>query len=235
MEIIPAIDIKGGKCVRLYQGDYKQETIYSEDPVAIALKWQAQGATSLHIIDLDGAASGESRNMSVIEAIVKQVNLRVQLGGGIRDKATVKRLLDAGINRTILGTVAIGKPDLVKTLCQEFGEAIMVSIDARDGYVATHGWKTSTSVTALDLGLRMVDAGVKRILYTDINRDGTLTEPDFKTIAELIKNLNLPVIAAGGIAKLNHLKKLEELGAEGAIVGKAIYTGDINLKEALTI
>jgi phosphoribosylformimino-5-aminoimidazole carboxamide ribotide isomerase len=235
MEIIPAVDIKDGKCVRLYQGDYRQETVFSEDPVAVALNWQAQGASRLHLVDLDGAASGEPCNIAVVEAIVKQVSLPVQLGGGIRDEATVARLLAIGINRVILGTVAVEKPKLLDNLCRKFGEAIVVGIDARDGRVATHGWKKGTEVAALALGRRMAATGVRRLIYTDIKRDGTLTEPGFEAIAEMVKGVNLPIIAAGGISALSHLKKLKELGVEGAIVGKALYTGDIKLNEALAL
>jgi phosphoribosylformimino-5-aminoimidazole carboxamide ribotide isomerase len=235
MEIIPAVDIKGGKCVRLYQGNYDQETVFSEDPVAVALNWQAQGAGRLHLVDLDGAASGEPQNIAVVEAIVKQVGLPVQLGGGIRDEATVAKLLAIGVNRVILGTAAVENSELVGGLCQKYGEAIVVGIDARDGCVATHGWKKGTEVAALALGQRIAATGVRRLIYTDIKRDGTLTEPGFEAIAEMIESVNLSIIAAGGISALSHLRKLKELGVEGAIVGKALYTGDINLKEALAL
>lgn len=235
MEIIPAVDIKGGKCVRLYQGDYSKETVFSEDPVAVALNWQAQGASRLHLVDLDGAASGEPRNIDVVEAIVKRVNLPVQLGGGIRDEATVAKMLAIGINRVILGTAAVENPETVKRLCQKHGEAIIVGIDARDGRAATHGWQKDTEVTALELGLSMADAGVRRIIYTDIKRDGTLTEPDFEAIAEMVKGVNLPIIAAGGISALDHLRKLKQVGVEGAILGRALYTGDVILREALAL
>lgn len=233
MEVIPAVDIKGGKCVRLYQGDYLKETVFSENPVDVAMGWKSQGARRLHVIDLDGAAGGEPRNLKVIEGIVKRTNLPVQLGGGIRDEATVARLLDTGVGRVILGTVAAENPALVKSLCGKFGEAIVVGIDARDGYVATRGWIKETEIKALELALQMVGLGARRIIYTDIKRDGTLTEPGFEAIAEMVKGVDLPIIAAGGISKLSHLRKLKKLGVEGAIVGKAIYTGDINLKEAL--
>jgi phosphoribosylformimino-5-aminoimidazole carboxamide ribotide isomerase len=233
MEVIPAVDVKGGRCVRLYQGDYLKETVFSEDPVDVAITWKAQGARRLHVIDLDGAAGGELRNIKVIETIVKRVNLPVQLGGGIRDESTVAKLLDIGVDRLILGTVAVENQELVKRLCRKYGEAIIVGIDARDGYVATHGWVKGTKTKALELALRMVALGVRRIIYTDIKRDGTLTEPGFRAIAEMVKGVKLPIIAAGGISKLSHLKKLAELGVEGAIVGKALYTGDIKLGEAL--
>jgi len=235
MEIIPAVDIKGGKCVRLYQGDYSQETVFSDDPVAVALEWQTQGASRLHLVDLDGAAIGEPRNIVVVEAIVKRVNLPVQLGGGIRDEATVAKLLEVGVNRVILGTAAVEKPKLMERLCRKFGDAIIVGIDARDGRVATHGWKEGTEVTALELGGSMADVGARRIIYTDIKRDGTLTEPDFEAIADMVKGVNLPIIAAGGIAALDHLRKLAKLGVEGAIVGRALYTGDVILREALAL
>ena len=233
MEVIPAVDIKGGKCVRLYQGDYLKETVFSENPVDVAMGWVAQGAGRLHVVDLDGAASGELRNIAVVEAIVKRVNLPVQVGGGVRDEATVAKLLDIGVDRVILGTVAVENPKLVKSLCRKYGEAVVVGIDARDGYVATRGWVEETEIKALELGLQMAATGVKRIIYTDIKRDGTLTEPGFEAIAQMVKGVNLPIIAAGGISKLSHLRKLKELGAEGAILGKALYTGDIKLGEAL--
>ena len=235
MEIIPAVDIKGGKCVRLYQGDYRQETVFSEDPVAVALEWRAQGASRLHLVDLDGAVSGEPRNIAVVEAIVKRVSLPVQLGGGIRDETTVARLLEVGINRVILGTVAVEKPKLVERLCRKYGDAIIVGIDTRDGYVATHGWEKGTEVTALEMGKSMADVGVRRLIYTDIKRDGTLTEPGFEAIAEMVKGVNLPIIAAAGISALDHLRKLASLGVEGAIVGRALYTGDVILREALAL
>ncbi len=235
MEIIPAVDIKGGKCVRLYQGDYRRETVFSEDPVAVALEWQSQGARRLHLVDLDGAAGGEPRNMAIVEAIVKQIGIPVQLGGGIRDEATVANLLAIGVSRVILGTVAVENPELVRQLCQKYGEAIVVGIDAQDGHVAIHGWKKGTEVAALELGRRMAALGVRRVIYTDIKRDGTLTKPGFEAIAEMVKGVNLPIIAAGGISALDHLRKLKGLGVEGAIVGRALYTGDINLKEALAL
>jgi len=235
MEVIPAIDIKGGKCVRLYQGDYNQETIFSEDPVAVALEWRNQGARRLHVVDLDGAASGEVCNMAVIEAIVKEVGLPVQLGGGIRDETTVDTLLGVGIDRVILGTAAVEKPELVKEFCRKYGEAMVVGIDARDGCVVTHGWRKGSEITALELAREMAAVGARRVIYTDVKRDGTLTEPDFEGVAELVNGVSLAVIAAGGISVLSHLRKLRELGVEGAVVGKALYTGDIELREALAI
>jgi phosphoribosylformimino-5-aminoimidazole carboxamide ribotide isomerase len=235
MQIIPAVDIKNRKCVRLYQGDYNRETVFSDDPAAVAMQWKSMGASHLHVVDLDGAAAGEPRNLDIAATIARETGLPVQLGGGIRTEAAVEQALDAGIARVIMGTIAVENPDLLKKLCARFGESIIVSVDARNGYVATRGWLTSTESRALDFSRRLVDLGVKRMLYTDIQRDGTLTEPDFQTIGDLARNVKLPVIAAGGVATVEHLRTLKKLGAEGAIIGKALYTGNVDLKEALSI
>jgi phosphoribosylformimino-5-aminoimidazole carboxamide ribotide isomerase len=199
----------------------------------VALKWQSMGAPRLHIVDLDGAASGKIGNLEIIKNIARAILIPVQLGGGIRDLETIKALLKDGIERIILGTAAVEDPGLVIKACQRYRESIAVSIDARDGIVATHGWVKDTDRSAVALAKTMTQVGVSRFIYTDINRDGTLTEPNFSAITELIDAIGRPVIAAGGIASLNHLKMLKKLGAEGAIVGKALYTGDINLKQAL--
>jgi phosphoribosylformimino-5-aminoimidazole carboxamide ribotide isomerase len=235
MQILPAVDIKNGKCVRLYQGDYNRETVFSDDPVAVAMQWKAMGASRLHVVDLDGAAAGGPRNMHIAGKIAKETGLPVQFGGGIRTEATIEQALSAGIARIIMGTIAVEDPDLLKKLCEKYGEAIIVSVDARNGYIATRGWLTSTESRALDFSKRLMSMGVKRMLYTDIQRDGTLTEPDFETIGELARNVQLPVIAAGGVATVEHLRTLKKLGAEGAIIGKALYTGNVDLKEALAI
>ncbi len=233
MEIIPAIDLRDGRCVRLYQGDYSRETVFSEEPVKVALRWQSMGARRMHIVDLDGAASGKPENIKTVSAMVKELSIPVQLGGGIRDEATVKMLLDMGVDRLILGTIAVEKEDLVKKLCRLYGQRLIVSIDARDGLVSTHGWLKNTGTRAIDLARGMKKAGVLRIMYTDIKKDGTLTEPSFDAIAELVQDVGLPVIAAGGISSMRDLEKLAQIGAEGAIVGRAIYTGDLDLGEAL--
>jgi phosphoribosylformimino-5-aminoimidazole carboxamide ribotide isomerase len=233
MEIIPAIDIRGGKCVRLYQGDYNQETVFNENPVTTALSWFSQGARWLHIVDLDGAVDGKPRNIEVVEEIIKETSLFIELGGGIRQKETVEKLLSHGVSRIILGTAVIENRELVKKLFQQFGEAIVVSLDARDGKIAIHGWQKNTVVEALELSREMVDAGASRLIYTDIKRDGTLTEPNFDMIGRLLVQAKVPVVVAGGVSKLADLQRLKELGAEGAIIGKALYTGDINLGEAI--
>jgi phosphoribosylformimino-5-aminoimidazole carboxamide ribotide isomerase len=233
MEIIPAVDIRGGKCVRLYQGDYNQQTVFDDNPVTVALTWYSQGAKWLHIVDLDGAAAGEPQNMEVVEEIIKESGLLIELGGGIRQKEVAEKLLFKGVSRIILGTAAIENRELVKKLCQQFGEAIAVSLDARDGKIAIHGWRENTVFEVIQLSREMIDAGVRHLIYTDIKKDGTLTEPNFDMINILLAETNIPVIVAGGIAKLEHLRRLKELGVEGAIVGKALYTGDIDLGEAI--
>jgi phosphoribosylformimino-5-aminoimidazole carboxamide ribotide isomerase len=233
MEIIPAVDIRGGKCVRLYQGDYNQETVFDDDPVTAALSWYSQGAQWLHIVDLDGAVAGEPKNMDVVEEIIKESGMLIELGGGIRQEEVAERLLRQGVSRIILGTAAIENRKLVKKLCQRFGEAIAVSLDARDGKIAIHGWQKDTVFEVLQLSREMVDAGVRRFIYTDIKKDGTLTEPSFDMIGRLLAEVTVPVIVAGGISRLEHLQRLKELGVEGAIIGKALYSGDIDLGEAI--
>jgi phosphoribosylformimino-5-aminoimidazole carboxamide ribotide isomerase len=233
MEIIPAIDIKDGNCVRLYQGDYSKQTIFDTKPAAVALRWKTQGARWLHIVDLDGAATGEMGNLIAIEEIIRTSGLLVQIGGGIRREEVAEELMRKGVNRIVLGTAAVEKPELVKKLCRRFGEAIIVGLDTRDGMVYCHGWQKDTVIGVLQLGQLMVKLGVKRFIYTDIKRDGTLTEPNFETVGKLIAEMPVPIIASGGISRLEHLQRLEELGVEGAIIGKALYTGDINLREAI--
>ncbi len=234
MEIIPAIDIRNGKCVRLYQGDYRRQTVFDANPAAVALRWKSQGARWLHVVDLDGAATGEMGNVIAIEEIIRTSDLLVQMGGGIRREEVAEELLRKGVNRIILGTAAIENPELVKRLCRRFGEAIIVGLDTRNGMVSSHGWQKDTVIDVLQLGQWMVKLGVRRFIYTDIKRDGTLTKPDFETVEKLIAEMPVPIIASGGISRLEHLQRLEELGVEGAIIGKALYTGDINLREAIS-
>ncbi|MQY67300.1 MAG: 1-(5-phosphoribosyl)-5-[(5-phosphoribosylamino)methylideneamino]imidazole-4-carboxamide isomerase [Dehalococcoidia bacterium] len=207
--MIPAIDIRGGRCVRLYQGDYERETVFSEDPVEAALQWQSMGAPRLHIVDLDGAAEGSVRNIDIVIDIARALLIPTQLGGGIRNLETVEQLLKAGIERIILGTAAVEDPDLVKEACKRYRDTIIVGIDALDGYVSTHGWRQPTELKAAQLARSMTPLGVKRFIYTDISRDGTLTEPNFAATAELIDTIRKPIIAAGGISSLNHLKMLK--------------------------
>lgn len=236
MEVIPAIDLLDGKCVRLYQGDYNQASIFNNNPVEVARQWADEGATRLHVVDLDGAKAGKSVNLSVIEAIAKAIVIPVQVGGGLRDRAGVSRLLDTGVQRAILGTVAVEKPELVTQLCHEFPEQIVVGIDARQGKVATKGWLETSEVAATDLAHRMAQQGVAAIIYTDIHRDGTLSGPNMEALRELAESIDIPVIASGGVSSVTDLLSLlslESLGVIGAIVGRAIYTGDVSLKEAV--
>ena len=191
------------------------------------------GAPRVHVVDLDGAVTGELRNLSIITEIANALLIPTQVGGGIRRLDTIERLLKVGIDRIILGTAAVEEPTLVKEACHNFSESIIVGIDTWEGLVAIHGWQKRTELRALEFARSMVELGVKRFIYTDISRDGTLTEPNLTAIAELVNTVRLPILAAGGISSLAHLALLERLGVEGAIVGKALYTGNINLKEAL--
>lgn len=233
MEIIPAIDIRGGQCVRLYQGDYSAETVYAYNPVDKALEWQSQGATRLHVVDLDGAATGEPVNLDLIRELAQSVLIPVQVGGGIRSIEAIENLFKAGIDRVILGTSAVENHELVKEACRRFKDSVVVGIDARNGLVAVRGWTQDTGVTAVSLARDMARLGARRFIYTDISRDGTLTEPNFCAIFELLDAIQTPVIASGGISRPVHLRVLKKLGVEGAIVGKALYTGDIDLRLVL--
>ena len=234
MEVIPAIDLREGRCVRLYQGDYAQEEIFGVDPVAIALRWQSEGAKLLHVVDLDGAALGSPKNVDAIRAIASSVDITLEVGGGIRDMEKAVLLSDAGADRLVLGTSAVEDPDLVTQMLGRFGvESVVVSVDAKDGWAALRGWKQSSQMKALDLMDRMVALGVSRFEYTDISRDGTMTEPNFEAVTEAVNYVSVPIIAAGGIANVRHLERLAELGVEGAIVGKALYTGAVILPEVL--
>lgn len=235
MDVIPAIDILDGRCVRLYQGDYAQSQVFDENPVAVARQWAEQGATRLHLVDLDGAKAGHPVNQPAIEAIVRSVDIPVQVGGGLRDRASVVDLLSLGVQRVILGTVAVELPELVEQLCQEFAGQIVVGIDARNGKVATRGWLETSEIDAIPLAQQMAEFGAAAIIYTDIHRDGTLQGPNKQALRELASAISIPVIASGGISSVSDLLSLlalESIGVTGAIVGRALYTGDISLKEA---
>lgn len=233
MEVIPAIDIRAGRCVRLYQGDFQRETVVGNDPAEVALEWQRQGASRLHVVDLDGALKGLPANLEIIKGILDSVRIPVQVGGGIRDLATVEKILEEGAHRVILGTSAVEEPTLVEEACRSHGDRIVVGVDARDGKVMTKAWTLGSALTVLELMERMASLGVPRFIYTDISRDGTLTEPNFQAIQELVERVSVPVIASGGITSIGHLKRLSAMGVEGAIVGKALYSGAIDLNEAI--
>ncbi|MEB3293469.1 MAG: 1-(5-phosphoribosyl)-5-[(5-phosphoribosylamino)methylideneamino]imidazole-4-carboxamide isomerase [Synechococcales bacterium] len=236
MEVIPAIDLLGGNCVRLYQGDYEQSQVFGEDPIAVARQWQDQGAIRLHLVDLDGAKTGQPVNLPVIERVVQALEIPVQVGGGLRDRDRVRQLLGLGVQRAILGTIAVEQPELVGDLCGEFPGQIVVGIDARNGKVATKGWLETSEVIATELAGRMAVLGAAAIIYTDIHRDGTLQGPNLEALRELATGIGIPVIASGGVSSVTdllNLLALEPLGVTGAIVGRAIYTGDVDLKEAI--
>jgi len=232
-EVIPAIDIRGGRCVRLYQGDFAKETVFSEDPVAAARRWEACRPPRIHVVDLDGAATGEPANTEVVRRIVQAVSAPVQLGGGLRTLEAVEAALALGVDRVVLGTAAAEDPALVEEACRRHGNRIVVGIDARDGLVATHGWRRTESVSAISLVERMAALGVARVVYTDIARDGALSGPSFASIAALVALGSVRIIASGGVASLEHLRRLAALRVEGAIVGRALYTGAVDLREAL--
>ena len=236
MELIPAIDLIDGKCVRLYQGDYSQETVYSDDPVEVALRWESLGASRIHIVDLDGARSGNPDNLSVVKRIVSAVQVPVQMGGGVRTLDTARSIIEAGVHRVMLGTVAVRDPQIVHDACAQFGsEAVVVAVDSKDGQVAVSGWTSASQIQASDLVASMMEAGVQTFLCTDISKDGTLTGPNYGLMRDLVEVAGEGVIAAGGIASIEHLQRLAEVGVGGAVIGKALYTGDVNLTEAINI
>jgi phosphoribosylformimino-5-aminoimidazole carboxamide ribotide isomerase len=236
MLVIPAIDLKGGRCVRLYQGAMDRATIYSDDPVATALRWQSEGAERLHVVDLDGAVSGSGVNTGVIQQICQALAIPVQVGGGIRTLETAQRLFTYGVSRVILGTVAYRRPEVVATACQRFPNRITVGIDARAGKVAIQGWTEATELDALTLAQRCADMGVSEIVYTDIARDGTEQGVNLDATLALAQSVSLPVIASGGVASLRDIEQLASLqkeGIAGVIIGKALYTGAVKLADAI--
>lgn len=232
-QIIPAIDIKDGRCVRLYQGDYERMTVFANDPVAMAQHWAELGAERLHVVDLDGAKVGRPSNAQIVFAIVRSVGIPVQLGGGLRDRLSVDAALNLGVDRVILGTAAIKTPDLVGELVATYGERVAVGVDARMGWVAGHGWQETSQIQATELVKRMGNAGVRHVIYTDIIRDGTLQGPNVEALAELVALAGPSIIASGGVGSIADLLRLAEAGASGAIVGQALYTNVIDLPMAL--
>jgi phosphoribosylformimino-5-aminoimidazole carboxamide ribotide isomerase len=236
MEVIPAIDLLEGRCVRLYQGDYERSQVFDDNPADVAKHWVEQGASRLHVVDLDGAKAGKPVNLDAIAQIVRAVSVPIQVGGGLRDYASVTSLLGIGVQRAILGTIAVEQPQLVADLCGEFPEQILVGIDARNGKVATRGWLETSEVEATALAQQIAPMGVAAIIYTDIHRDGTLSGPNLDALREFASAISIPVIASGGVSCLSDLLSLlalESLGVCGAIVGRALYTGNVSLKEAL--
>ena len=238
MILFPAIDLKGGQCVRLLKGDMRSATVFNEDPAAQARTFEAQGFRWLHVVDLDGAIAGRPVNAAAVESILRAVAIPVQLGGGIRDAGSIERWLERGVRRVILGTAALANPALVREACHAYPGSIAVGIDARGGKVAVEGWAKTSEVPALELALRVEDAGVTTIIYTDIDRDGALTGVNVEATAALATRLETPVIASGGVASLNDIRALqrhESDGIEGVICGRALYDGRIEPKAALAL
>lgn len=238
MIVIPAIDLKEGKCVRLEQGLMERDTVFCDNPAEQALEWQRQGAELLHIVDLDGAFAGEPKNRDAIAAIVAALDIPTQLGGGIRDLPTIEAYLSLGIGRVILGTAAQRNPALVEEACRRFHGRVVVGIDAKNGMVAVQGWAELTDITAIELAKRFEDYGVAAIIYTDISRDGMMQGPNITATRELAEAITIPVIASGGVSSLKDIESLmavEAAGITGVITGKAIYTGAIKLAEAVAL
>ena len=234
MEVIPAIDLVDGQCVRLVQGDYSKKTVYSDDPIEVALRWESLGASRIHIVDLDGARVGAPSNLEVVSRIASSVGVPIQMGGGVRSIDAAREVIGAGVQRVMLGTVAVRDPDIVAAARSEFGEdVVVVAVDSRDGYVSVSGWTSASRVRATELLQRMSDAGVKTFLCTDIAKDGTLDGPDYELMSELVEIAGKGVIAAGGVASVGHVRGLARTGVGGVVIGKALYTGDIDLVEAL--
>jgi phosphoribosylformimino-5-aminoimidazole carboxamide ribotide isomerase len=238
MILYPAIDLKGGQCVRLLRGEMAKVTVFNEDPAAQARAFADKGCEWLHLVDLDGAVAGKTINGPAIEAILKSITIPVQLGGGLRDIETISSWLGAGVTRAILGTAALRNPELVREACRQFPKRIAVGIDARDGFVAIEGWATTSTVRAIELGLRLEDAGVAAIIYTDISRDGAMTGVNVEATVELAWALTTPVIASGGVASLDDLRALKDesgAGIEGVICGRALYDGRIDPVAAIKL
>jgi len=235
MIVYPAIDLRGGRCVRLFQGEFDQETVYGDDPVAVARRWQAAGARWLHVVDLDGAREGRPVQSGLVEAICRAVDIPVQVGGGLRDAAAVDTVLAAGAARVVVGTVAVQNPRLCRKLCRAYPDRVAIGLDARDGKLAVAGWTEGTEIEPVAAAKRAAKQGAAAIIYTNIGRDGTEHGPDVEGTAALARAAGVPVIASGGVGSLEHLRAVAELagaGVAGVIVGRALYTGAVKLGEA---
>jgi len=232
MEIWPAIDLRGGKCVRLQQGDYDRETVFGADPAAMARHWVEQGARRLHLVDLDGARDGRQGNLTSVKAILDAIEIPCQLGGGIRDEARIAELLELGLSRLVIGTRAQKEPDWFRKICRKFPQRLALGIDARDGRVATDGWRETSKTSAVELACELAGEPLAAIIYTDIAADGMLAGPNFNATAEMLKSVDVPVIASGGVTTCEDVARLTELGAAGCIVGRALYEHRFTLNEA---
>lgn len=235
MRIYPAIDIKDGKCVRLLQGRFSDVTVYGDSPADMAKKWEALGGEFIHVVDLDGALKGRGVNADAIREICESVSVPVQTGGGIRSMEDIEARLTLGINRVIIGTKAVSDSEFVKQAVDKYGEKIVIGIDAKDGMVAVEGWEKTSDFTAVDFAKKMTDIGVKTIVYTDIATDGTLAGPNIAAMQEMAKSVDADIIASGGVGNIEHIKSLIPTGVEGVIVGRALYTGNVDLTESIKI
>ncbi|MEX0937040.1 MAG: 1-(5-phosphoribosyl)-5-[(5-phosphoribosylamino)methylideneamino]imidazole-4-carboxamide isomerase [Pirellulales bacterium] len=233
MQIWPAIDLRGGKCVRLVQGDFDRETVFGEDPAAMAKHWVDQGASRLHLVDLDGARDGVPQNLESIERILSTVDVPCQLGGGIRDTQTISRLLGMGLARLVLGTSALKQPDWFREAAGAYPDRLVLGLDARDGRIATDGWRDTSHVDAVELARELADEPIAGIVYTDIATDGTLGGPNVEALAQMKSAVTCPVIASGGIASVEDVARLTEIGMDGCIIGRALYDQRFVLAEAL--
>ena len=233
MIIYPAIDIIGGKCVRLQQGSYSDVTVFGDSPVDMAKKWESLGAEYLHVVDLDGARSGKSENSEIIKQIAKTLKIPVQIGGGIRNLETIETYLSGGLSRVILGTSAVNNREMLVSALKEYKGKIAVGIDAKDGKVAIHGWEKTSDFTAVEFAREVESLGTKTIIYTDISRDGMLKGPNHQAMKEMADSVSMDVIASGGVSRLTDIVDLKQTGVSGVIVGKALYTGNVDLKEAI--
>ena len=236
MEIIPAIDLRNGKCVRLLQGDYNHETIYGDDPVAMAKRWQDEGATRLHLVDLDGARDGKPANLTIIERIAQALSIPTQMGGGLRTREAIQSTLDAGVTRCIIGTKAVEDAPWAQQVFTEFGDAVILGIDARDGMVAVAGWRETSTVPAVSFAQTMQERGCRRIIFTDIARDGTLAGPNAAALRAVGEAVEIPIIASGGVHKATDIRILRNLpNVEATIVGKALYAGTATMEQLLKV
>lgn len=232
MLVIPAIDIRDGKCVRLKQGDFERQTIYDTDPVAVANRWEAEGAKMLHIVDLDGAKDGTSANLPVIREIARSISIPVEVGGGIRSVQAAEALLFSGVARVVLGTMAFEDRGSLKALLENYAPQIVVALETKGGNLVTRGWQQDAAGDLLTTAQELQGIGVQRFLYTDVAKDGMLTEPNYAEVANLVQKLSVPIIASGGVSTLETIKKLRAIGPEAVIVGTAFYEGALSLKEA---
>ena len=233
MDVIPAIDLRGGRCVRLAQGDYARETVFSDDPLSMARQWASMGARRVHVVDLDGARDGQQANGAIVKQIADVLPVPVQTGGGIRSMATLHDVLESHLDRVVIGTAAVKDPEFLREAIAFADDRLIVSVDARDGRVALEGWVEATDLDAVEFIQRLRDQGVRRVVYTDIARDGVTDGPNFAMYERVTSSIGLAVIAAGGVGSVQDVVRLRECGVEGAIIGRALYTGDIDLTEAL--